>query len=166
MARRERIFVTGGIYHIYSRVSRGEPVFDNPLEAERWVDIAGQVVVNHELSVLAWCLMSNHYHLVVQTGCIPLWRAMAVLQRRVSRDFNRRHEILGRLWQSRYKARIIQDNADLEHLLAYVHLNPVAAGIVIDPSDYRQSGHCELLGLAPARLCSVGAALLDVWRGN
>ncbi len=158
MPRKRRIFVQDGVYHVYCRVARGEQVFDNTSHADYWVDTVSFATWLHDLTVLAWCLMSNHYHLVIKTHTIPLWRAMAVIQGRVAKQFNRDHRYTGRLWQSRYKARIVQDPVDLDHLFAYVHLNPVAAGIVEDPLDYPQSGHGELLGTAP-RLCDVQAAL-------
>jgi len=86
---------------------------------------------------------------------------MAVIQGRVAKDYNRRHGFMGRLWQSRYKARIVQDQEYLDHLYAYVHLNPVAAGIVEDPLDFPASGHAELLGVAKTELCDVREALLN-----
>jgi len=85
---------------------------------------------------------------------------MARVQGRFSREFNRRRRYLGRLWQSRYKARIVQDENHLKSVIAYVHLNPVAAGMVCDPLDYAQSGHGEILGLREPCLCDVGEALL------
>lgn len=159
MGRRERIFVAGGIYHVYCRVARGEPVFDNTTEIEAWIQSVAHTAWLHDITVLAWCLMSNHYHLVIRSGTVPLWRAMAVLQGRVAKGFNRRRRYMGRLWQSRYRARFVPEQKYLDHLYAYVHLNPVAAGIVQDPADYLASGHCELLGLVEPQLCDVRSAL-------
>ena len=59
------------------------------------------------MASLRWALMGNHYHLVVKTGTVPLWRSMLRLQSDVARAFNKRHGYLGRLWQSRYRARVI-----------------------------------------------------------
>jgi REP element-mobilizing transposase RayT len=166
--RRARIFVPGGIYHVYCRVARGERVFAQSVAVARWVDAVAFVSGLHDLRVLAWCLMSNHYHLVLRTGAMPLWRGMARLQGRVAADHNRRRQVVGRLWQSRYKARLINDPDDLRSVIAYVHLNPVAAGMVSDPLGHPASGHAELLGLVEPRLCDVDAALLsyDEVRGN
>ena len=85
---------------------------------------------------------------------------MARIQCRIARGHNRRRRVLGRLWQSRYKARVVRDEDYYRHLLAYVHLNPVAAGLVEDPSAYRWSGHSALLGNRPARLIDLREALL------
>jgi hypothetical protein len=104
--------------------------------------------------------MPNHYHLVIKTGTLPLWRAMARIQARVARDHNRRRGVVGPLWQSRYKARLVLEESDLENLIAYVHLNPVTAGIVDDPADYASSGHRAMIGRAEPRLVDVAEALL------
>jgi len=146
MPRKPRLFVSGATYHVYSRVARGEFAFHDPYEAEEFVETVRHVGDLHNWRVLAWCLMGNHYHLVVKTGTIPLWRSMQRLQSIVAREFNRRRRYLGRLWQSRYRARIIDSNDYLRQVVSYVHLNPVAACIVEDPVDYRYSGHRELMG--------------------
>ena len=160
MPRRVRVFVAGGIYHIYCRVARGEFIFNEPGEADRWVQLAAFVARLFDLRILAWCLLSNHYHMVVQTGSMPLHHAMARLQGRYSKGYNRDRRLKGRLWQSRYKARLVLDAEYLRHVIAYVHLNPVAARMVDDPLDHPASGHVELLGLRAPVLCDVGAALL------
>ena len=97
--------------------------------------------------ILAWCLMGNHYHLVLKTGDVDLWRSMARLQATVARNFNRQHWYLGRLWQSRYRARFITTDEYFRQVVAYVHLNPVSAKMVDDPALFSYSGHREILGL-------------------
>ena len=160
MPRKPRLFVSGATYHVYSRVARGEYVFDEPYEAEEFVEAVRQVGDLHDWRVLAWCLMGNHYHLVVKTGTIPLWRSMQRLQSNVARGFNRRRRYLGRLWQSRYRARIIDSQDYFRQVVSYVHLNPVAAGIVDDPVDYPNSGHREIIGHRPPRLIDVPSVLV------
>jgi REP element-mobilizing transposase RayT len=160
MPRRIRLFIRGGIYHVYNRVTRGEHVFHLPEEARCWINTVAREAHMHELKIFAWCLMPNHYHLVIKTGTSPLWRAMARIQARVARDHNRRRGVVGPLWQSRYKARLVLEQSDLENLIAYVHLNPVTAGIVDDPADYERSGHRAMIGCANPRLVDVAEALL------
>lgn len=70
MARKPRLFVSGATYHVYCRVARGEFVFDDPHEAEEFVEAVRQVRDLDNWRVLAWCLMGNHYHLVIKTGSI------------------------------------------------------------------------------------------------
>lgn len=152
MPRHPRLFVPGATYHVYCRVARGEFVFDDVVEANEFVEAVRKVRNLDDWRILAWALMGNHYHLVVKTGSVLLWRSMLRLQADVARNFNKRHRYLGRLWQSRYRARLIDTRDYLRQAVAYVHLNPVAAGIVEDPAEHRFCGHAEILGLQPLRL--------------
>ena len=160
MARSPRLFIPDAIYHVYCRTARGEMVFSKPDEAHEFVEVVADIKKLHAFEVLAWCLMGNHYHIVIRTRSFPLWRSMARIQSRVARGHNRRRRILGRLWQSRYKARVVLDNSYYRQLLAYVHLNPVAARLVEDPAAHPWSGHSALIGQVPATLVDVGPALV------
>jgi len=144
--RPNRIVVEGGVYHVYNRLARGERVFGEEAEAEGFIAVLREVVKRDELTVFAWCLMPNHYHLAVRIGAVALGRAMRSLQLKVTRGVNRRRKVFGPLWQSRYKAKLISDQRYLDQLMVYIHLNPVAAGLVDDPAEYPWSGHTELLG--------------------
>jgi len=158
--RRARVFVSGATYHVYSRVARGERVFSDPGEAAALVDVIREVSREHGLSVLAWCVMATHYHLAVRAGRIPLWRSMRLIQGRFARGYNRRHRVLGPLWQGRYKAIVVPDRDYLQQLIAYIHLNPVTAKVVTDPARYRWSGHRELLGRVAELLVDRDEALV------
>jgi len=159
MPRKPRLLVSGATYHVYCRVARGEFVFNDRNEAAEFIEIVRKVRDLDSWHILAFCLMASHYHIVVTTGTVPLWRSMARLQCRVARGFNRRRRYLGRLWQSRYRARIIDSQDYFRQVISYVHLNPVAAGIVSDPADYPHSGHTEILGHREPRLIDVAAVL-------
>jgi REP element-mobilizing transposase RayT len=145
MPRKPRVFIEGGIYHVYCRTSRGEAVFDDQVEAQAFVDVFRKVKERDGLVVFAWCLMSNHYHIALRTTEAPLWRSMASIQGTVSKGHNRRHRVFGPLWQGRYKAHFVENENYLYQLVAYIHLNPVSAGLVDDPSEYSWSGHSEIL---------------------
>jgi REP element-mobilizing transposase RayT len=152
MPRHPRLFIPGATYHVYCRVARGEFVFNDDYEAIEFIETLCEVRDLDGWTIFAWCLMGNHYHLVLKTQTIDLWRSMARLQGRVSRAHNRRHRYLGRLWQSRYRARVIGSNEYFQQVVAYVHLNPVSAGIVDDPGDFVFSGHREIIGLCRPRI--------------
>jgi len=159
MPRHPRLFIPKATYHVYCRVTRGEFVFDDPFEAEEFVSAVREVRDLHGWRIFAWTLMANHYHLVIKTGAIPLWRSMLRLQSEVARAFNKRHRYLGRLWQSRYRARVIDSQDYFRQAVSYVHLNPVEAKIVADPADYKHCGHAEILGLGEPILIDVPAVL-------
>ena len=145
MPRRPRVFIEGLTYHVYNRVGRAEAPFKLGDEAERFWGLLHEVKRRDGLAILAWCIMPNHYHLAVRAGSVPLWRSLRFLQHSYTRAFNRRCRVMGPLWQARYKARPVRETEGLLRVIAYVHLNPVAAKMVAEPGKYRWSGHGELL---------------------
>jgi len=145
MPRRPRKIVEGGVYHVYNRFARGAEIFGEGDEAERFLDLLRKVKNRDGLTVFAWCVMSNHYHLAVRLGPVSLSRTMGYVQARFGQGYNQRHRSSGPRWQSRYKARMVEDARYLSQLIAYIHLNPVAANIVEDPAGYPYSGHRELI---------------------
>jgi len=156
MGRRPRNLVPGGIYHVYNRVSRGQHVFRNDEEADRLEDLFATTKKRDDFQILAWCLMSNHYHLAARMGEVSLSRSMRTIHHRFSQSYNGRHRLFGPFWQGRYRAKLVDDDEYLRQLIAYIHLNPVTAGIVKDASKYRWCGHREVLGRA------LGRRLVDV----
>ncbi len=159
MSRAGRVFFEGAVYHVYNRLARGEQVFDEESEAQRFRSLLAEVVERDGLTVLAWSLMSNHYHLAVRTGVVSLDRPMRSLQQRVTRRVNARRKVFGPLWQGRYRAKLVEDQRNLDRLVIYIHLNPVTAGLVSDPADHRWSGHRELVGLEKKPIVDVDEVL-------
>ncbi len=156
MGRRPRNLLAGGIYHVYNRVSRGEHVFRDEGEADRFEALLAATKKRDDFQILAWCMMSNHYHLAVQMGEVSLSRSMGFIQHRFSQSYNGRHRVFGPFWQGRYRSKWVGDEEYLRQLIAYIHLNPVTAGVVKDAAKYRWCGHREVIGRA------VGRRLVDV----
>ena len=159
MPRRARVLVEDAVYHVYNRFAHGAEILASSEERERFIDLLDRARRRDGLTVLAWRLMSNHYHPAVRTDPIPLSRTLGFVQASFAQGYNRLSHGSGPLWQSRYKAKLVDDERYLGQLIAYIHLNPVAAGLVIDPADHGASGHRELLGRSPAHLVDVAAAL-------
>ena len=149
----------GGLYHVYNRFARGAEVFREGDEVEHFREKLRLVRDRDGWTIFAWCLMSNHYHVVLCTGPVPLARSMGHLQSRFGAEHNRRWRSSGPLWQSRYKAKLVETEESLRRVIAYVHLNPVTAGLVEDPADYTDSGHCELLRRTATPLVDVETVL-------
>jgi len=143
--RAPRVFVEGGLYHVYNRVTRGERVFADDQEAARLRGVIRTAAARDGLVVLAWAILPSHYHLAVRTTSAPLSRTMATVQGSFSRGFNARRQLLGPFWQGRYRAKLVDDPRYLARLLLYIHLNPVAAGLAQDPALYQWCGHREVL---------------------
>jgi putative transposase len=146
MPRAGRNFEEGRIYHAYNRVTGGWPVFENARLALRFTRLLRRVVLRDDLTVFAWCLLANHYHLVVRQSAAPLSRSMKSLQQSLAQTRNLQDHTYGPLWQGRFKARDVTDERYLMQVVAYVHLNPVKAGLVQAADEYRWSGHQDMVG--------------------
>jgi REP element-mobilizing transposase RayT len=134
-------------------------IFSERGEAARFVDVIRDVKKRDGLTVLAWCVMGNHYHLALRTAMVPLCRSIRLMQWRFARQHNRRRRLFGPVWQGRYQVRLVNEQRYLLQLIAYIHLNPVSAGVVKDAGAYRWSGHRELLGRVEEPLADVDATL-------
>jgi putative transposase len=159
MPRRPRVIVEGAVYHVYNRLARGSLLLGERAEADRFVELLRTARDRDGLAILAWCVMSNHYHLALRTGPVPLGRTMAFIQARFGQRHNLRSGTAGPLWQSRYKAKLVADERYLLRLVAYIHLNPVAARVVRDPARFGMSGHREIVGRTNVDLVDVDATL-------
>ena len=114
MSRAGRVFFEGAVYHVYNRLARGEQAFGEESEAQWFRKLLQEVAERDGLTVFAWCLMSNHYHLAVRTGQVSLDRPMRSLQQRVTRRVNARRKVFGPLWQGRYRAKLVEDQRYLD----------------------------------------------------
>ena len=160
LPRFPRVFVEGGVHHVYNRFARGEPIFEGEWEVRRFLSLVREVKERDGLVVFAWSVLSNHFHLALRTGPVPLSRSMRSIQGRFSQAFNILRSRSGPVWQSRYQARLVDGEDHLRRLITYVHLNPVRAGLVEDPGGHRWSGHREIMGRRRSGLADVDDALL------
>lgn len=150
---------------MYARGNRRQPVFVDRGDREAYLTLLGRAVSRMGWRCLAYCLMDNHVHLVVETPQPNLGRGMQWLHGSYARFVNRRHGLSGHLFQGRYGSVRVTDDPQLFQTLRYLALNPVDAGITLRPEDYAWSSHgAVLLGEAPPfvdvrRLLSYFAAL-------
>ena len=149
MARPLRIEFPGAVYHVTSRGDRREPIYRDDTDRQRHLDVIAQAMGRFDAQVLAYCLMGNHYHLVLHTRQGNLSRLMRQINGVYTQDFNRRHGLVGHLFQGRFKAILVDRDAYLLALCRYVERNPPAAGLVADPRDWPWSSCRAHLGLEP-----------------
>ena len=147
MARKPRLLYPGALYHAILRGNNGQTIFSDDKDRTRFYLLLQEGIERFGHRIHAFCLMTNHVHLAIQMGEIPLSRIMQNLSFRYTRWMNWRQKRSGHLFQGRYKAVLVDADPYLEELIRYVHLNPVRAGIVKEPEDYPWSGHRAYLGL-------------------
>ena len=146
MARKPRIHLPGGLYHVIFRGNRGQDVFLTDADYCRFYLLLQEGTFRFGYRVHAFCLMTNHIHIALQVGDIPLSRGMQNLSFRYTRWINWREKRTGHLFQGRYKAVLVDGDSYLLEMVRYIHLNPVRAGMVTRPDEYPWSGHRAYLG--------------------
>src|SRR3954467_277161 len=132
MARPLRIEYSGAIYHVMNRGDRRQDIFRDASDRTLFLETLGRTCAKTDWQLHAWCLMSNHFHLVIETPRANLVAGMKWLLGTYTMRFNRRHHYNGHLFGGRYKAQLIDDSAPgyLRTAVDYVHLNPARAGLV------------------------------------
>ena len=151
MARPLRIEYPGAVYHITSRGNARGMIFDDDHDRERFLKVFGTVVKNHRWLCHAYCLMGNHYHLLIETSEANLSHGMRQLNGIYTQAFNRRHDRSGHLFQGRYKAILVEKERYLLALCRYIVLNPVVAGMVSSLEDWPWSSYLATGGMVAAQ---------------
>ena len=141
MPRPLRIEYAGARYHVMSRGDRREPIFNDDADRQEFLRTLGQVCLKTGWQVHAYCLMSNHFHLVIETPQANLCIGMKWFLGTYTQRFNRRHQHWGHLFGGRYKAQMIDGRAPgyLRAACDYVHLNPARARIYVPRRSWRNS---------------------------
>jgi REP element-mobilizing transposase RayT len=159
MSRRPRVLIEGAVYHVYNRTVQSLQVFETDDDAALFLELLRQLAARDGWTIFAFCLLPSHFHIVLRSGAPPIARGMGRLQAQFSQRWNRSKRSRGPVWQGRYKAKMVEDEGYLYQLIAYVHLNPVVAGFVEDPAQWRRSGHLDLIGKRKDPIVAVGAVL-------
>jgi len=141
MSRPLRIQYPGAWYHVMNRGRRGESVFLDKQDYSMFVELLKEVVDMYKVRVAAYCLISNHYHLLIQTPGGDLARCMRHLNGIYTQRFNRAHHCDGQLFRGRYKSILVDADSYLLELVRYIHRNPLEAGLVKELNKYAWSSH-------------------------
>ena len=148
MVRPLRIEYAGAVYHVTSRGDRREPIAKDDTDRALFLDVLGQALLRFDAQAWAYCLMGNHYHLVLHTREANLSRLMRQINGVYTQTFNRRHGLTGHLFQGRFKAILVDSDSYLLEVCRYVDLNPVRAHMVKRPGAYAWSSYRALVGMA------------------
>ena len=146
MARKPRIEIPGGLYHIISRGNNRRKIFRSHDDYLKFTSMLAQQKSRLPFYLYAYCLMPNHAHLLIERQDDKIGRIMQGLLTGYSQYFNRKYKKIGHLFQGRYKAILCQTDRYLGELVRYIHLNPVRARMVKRPEDYEYSGHRAYIG--------------------
>ena len=166
MPRRVPAAFPDALCHITTRGAGGAAIYVDDRDRELFLFMLGSVVSRGRWLCFTYCLMTNHYHLVVQTPEPNLDAGMQWLNGQYSRAFNRRHGRRGHLFGSRYRIRLVERDAHLLEAARYVVLNPVRAGVCADPADWPWSSHAATLGTARAPRFLAWRDLLELFGGR
>ncbi len=149
MPRQARLDVAGVLHHVMARGIEQCLIFRDDRDRENFIGRMSELASKQAWLIYAWSLMSNHFHLLVRTGKVPLSLNMRALMSGYAGYFNRCHNRQGHLFQNRYKSIVCEEETYLLELVRYLHLNPLRAGIVKDINEldsYKYSGHSAIVG--------------------
>ena len=149
MARQLRIEYPGAFYHVASRGNEQKDVFKSQKDREKFLDYLASATERYGAVLHAYCLMSNHYHLLLETPDGNLAQIMRHINGAYTTYFNIKRKRAGHLFQGRYKAILVEFDEYAMELTRYIHLNPVRAGMVTLPEEYRWSSYPSYIGLSP-----------------
>ncbi len=141
MARQPRVEYPGALYHVITRGNQRQKIFYDDGDRTKYLEILSRLKQVHSFGIHAYVLMLNHVHLLLETGVVPLSRVMQRVSSGYTQYFNRRHRLVGHLFQGRYKAILCDKDSYLLELSRYLHLNPVRAKLVNDPAEYPWSSY-------------------------
>lgn len=147
MSRPLRLEYQNALYHITSRGDRRENIYDDDEDRIKFLTIFESVIKRFNWICHSYCLMDNHYHLLIQTPDANLSQGMRQLNGVYTQSYNRRHQITGHLFQGRYKAIHVDEEAYLLELSRYIVLNPVKANMVEQAEDWCWSSYQAMVGV-------------------
>ncbi len=150
MARPLRIEYPGAFYHVVNRGQRQEPIVLDRADRIRFLSDVERMAGQFHVLIHSYCLMTNHYHLLLETPEGNLSRAVQWLNVSYATHYNRRHQCVGHVFQGRFKALLVEATTYLEALSRYIHLNPVRAGLASPAWDYEWSSCRCFVGIAAA----------------
>lgn len=150
MPTRETAFVQGFYYHIYNRgINRGN-VFHTEENYKYCIGLAQTASVKYAISIIAYCLMPNHYHFLVrQDSTESVSKFVAKVFNSFVQAVNKQQDRKGPMFEGRFNSVLMAKDDYLVHLCRYIHLNPVVAGFVSDPEDWPHSNYLEWINKRP-----------------
>lgn len=145
MPRPIRRWSAGCFMHVMNRGVRRLPLFSEPKDYEVFISYMDEMQEKYACEILAWCLMTNHFHILMKTGDIPVGDIMRFLQMHYAQYYNRRYDCTGHLFETRYTSKFVDSDNYLLTASRYIHLNPVKAHLAGRPQDYPYSSYSDYM---------------------
>ena len=165
MPRSPRIDIPGLVYHVTNRGVKRLPLFHTPEDRLEFLDWMEEAKQKYAIEIEQYCLMTNHYHLLIRLHAGSLSLAMKYSMSRYARFFNRLNGHTGHLFQDRYHSLPVQEDRYYTAVTRYIHLNPVKAGMIARPEDYPWSNYSDLID-GRTNKTATGGMILDYFGGD
>ncbi len=136
MGRKKRIWYEGAIYHIFNRGNNKQNIFRDAKDRTFFLGKLNNSIEEHRIKIHAYCLMPNHYHLLLETSDVNISETMHIFLTNYSKHYNYKYNFSGHLFQGRYKSILVEKDNYLLEVSRYIHLNPVEAKLVKQPEHY------------------------------
>lgn len=148
IARKLRDWYPGAIYHIMHRGVRRKPIFEDEMDHQVLLQIIKTSLGKYNCWLHAYCLMTNHVHLLLETGDIEIGKFMKYMSECYAIYYNHKYGYRGHVFESRYKSCLVKEDAYFLQTSRYIHLNPVKAQMADYPEDYLWSSYRTIIGIA------------------
>jgi REP-associated tyrosine transposase len=149
MARKPRVELAGGGHHVFARGNGRQAIYLDDADRHAYLAMLARVIARRQWRCLAFCLMDNHVHLLVETPIANLGVGMQSLHGVFAQQFNARHGRSGHLFQGRFGSVVMRSERQVWTAVAYIARNPVVAGLCISPADWPWSSHRAIVGTTP-----------------
>ena len=149
---KKRIRYPGAIYHIMGRGNRHMDIFTDEEDREYFLALLEDINGKYPFVIHSYCLMTNHYHILIETKENEIWHIMQRLLLNYTKYYNRKYNKDGHLFKGRYKACIVENDEYFLQTSRYIHLNPVRAKMIGYPQDYKWSSYKTMIGMEDQRI--------------
>jgi len=166
MSRPIRIQYPGALYHIMSRGNERKDIFKDKKDYQNFIEIFSDVIDQYNWQCYAYCLMPNHYHLLIKTIDPNLSMGMRQLNGRYTQKFNIKNKRFGHLFQGRYKSILVEEDIYRHQLIRYITFNPIRAKLVNNLKDWQWNSYLEVMGMKKLTGCVSAKYVLNLFNQN
>lgn len=155
MARKNRKWFPGAIYHIMARGNYRQNIFKDDEDFKVFLVLMQDAKTKYGFKLHAYCLMTNHYHLLLETEQTEIWKIMKRINQIYAAYYNEKYRLTGHLFQGRYKSCLVENDSYFLQTSRYIHLNPVKAKMVPRAEAYPWSSYSTLIGMKQEMIVEV-----------